>query len=117
MPRFYTMRAMVAKFPLGLSAISLLMTLPVAAQAQSGGKAAAEPIRYTLSFPAPHTHYVEVTATVPTGGRPQVELMMAVWLPGSYLVREFERHVEGLTARGPDGRALEVDRSRKNRWT
>ncbi len=25
----------------------------------------AEPIRYTLRFPAPHTHYVEVEARVP----------------------------------------------------
>jgi predicted metalloprotease with PDZ domain len=111
------MRAMVAKSSLGLSAITLLMTLPIAAPAQSTGKAGAEPIRYTLSFPAPHTHYVEITASVPTGGRPQVEMMMAVWSPGSYLVREFSRHIEAFTARGPDGRTLDVDRSRKNGWT
>ena len=48
-----------------------------------------EPIRYTVSFPAPHTHYLEVSAVVPTGRQPQVELMMAVWTPGSYLVSEF----------------------------
>ena len=59
-----------------------------------------EPIRYTLRFPAPHTHYVEVEAVYPTGGRPQVDLFMAVWTPGSYLVREYERHVENVTARG-----------------
>ena len=111
------MRAMVAKFSVGLSAISLLMILPVAVPAQTTGKAGAEPIRHTLSFPAPQTHYVEVSTSVPTGGRPQVELMMAVWTPGSYLVREFERHVEAFTARGPEGRPLDVDRSRKNRWT
>ena len=35
------------------------------------------PIVYTLRFPAPHTHYVEVEARVPTGGRPTIELMMA----------------------------------------
>ena len=57
-----------------------------------------EPIRYTISFPAPHTHYVEVEASVPTEGRPQIDLMMAVWTPGSYLVREYARHVEALTA-------------------
>jgi predicted metalloprotease with PDZ domain len=75
-----------------------------------------EPIRYTLSFPAPHTHYAEVTAMVPTGRQPSVELMMAVWTPGSYLVREYARHVETVTAVGPDGRALAVEKSRKNRW-
>ena len=76
----------------------------------------AEPIRYTLSFPAPQTHYVEVTASVPTGRRPAVELMMAVWTPGSYLVREYSRNVEAVTAAGPDGRALAVEKSEKNRW-
>ena len=55
-----------------------------------------EPIRYTLSFPAPHTHYVEVTAVVPTGGRPAVHLMMAVRTPGSYMVREYSRKVEAV---------------------
>jgi predicted metalloprotease with PDZ domain len=86
---------------------------PARAQAAA---AAAQPIRYTVSFPAPQTHYVEISAAVPTEGRPQVELMMAVWTPGSYLVREYERNVEGVTATGADGRALTVAKSDKNRW-
>ncbi|MGE0361298.1 MAG: M61 family metallopeptidase [Vicinamibacterales bacterium] len=88
----------------------LLMTASAAA-AQSP-----EPIRYTLRFPAPHTHYLEVEATYPTGGRPQVDLMMAVWTPGSYLIREYERHVEALAATGPGGRALGAVKTAKNRW-
>ena len=43
-----------------------------------------DPIRYTVSFPAPHTHYVEVDASVPTEGQPHLDLMMPVWTPGSY---------------------------------
>jgi len=84
--------------------------------AAAGAQTAPEPIRYTLSFPAPQTHYVEVTATVPTGRRADVDLMMAVWTPGSYLVREYARNVEAVTAAGPDGRALDVDKSKKNHW-
>ncbi len=76
---------------------------------------APEPVRYTLSFPAPHTHYLEVEAVYPTGRRPQVELMMAVWTPGSYLVREYQRHVENLSATA-DGKALAVSKPAKNRW-
>jgi len=75
-----------------------------------------EPIRYTVSFPAPQTHYAEVEATIPTSGRPQIEVMMPVWTPGSYLVREFARNVEGLTARGPNQALLGVEKTRKNRW-
>ncbi len=76
----------------------------------------AAPLRYTLRFPAPQTHYVEVEVVVPTERRAQVELMMAVWTPGSYLVREYERHVEALTATGEGGRALTVVKPVKNRW-
>ena len=75
-----------------------------------------EPVRYTLSFPAPHTHYVDVRATIDAGGADVIELMMPVWTPGSYLVREFSRHVEAVTARSSEGRALRIEKTRKNRW-
>jgi predicted metalloprotease with PDZ domain len=64
----------------------------------------------------PSTHYVEVEAVVPTGGQPCIELVMAVWTPGSYLVREYARHIENVRAQTPDGRHLAVEKSRKNRW-
>jgi predicted metalloprotease with PDZ domain len=95
------------------------MTSPFPADAQvtsTPSSRAAEAIRYTLSFPDPHTHYIEVTAAVPTAGRAQVELMMAVWTPGSYLVREFSRHIEAVTASDSNGRSLAVGKSDKNRW-
>src|SRR5688572_17000596 len=86
----------------------LLMTHPVATDAQTtaaGAARAADPIRYTVSFSAPHTHYMEVSAIVPTAGRADVELMMAVWTPGSYLVREYARNIENVRATGAGGRA------------
>ena len=55
---------MAAKFGVAL----FLMMHAAAASAQT----APEPITYTLSFPAPQTHYVEVTASVPTGRRVDV---------------------------------------------
>ncbi len=110
------MAALLASF---LLAVAFLMThpLPVAAQTvPTPASATIEPIRYTVSFPAPHTHYVEVSAVVPAARAAAVELMMAVWTPGSYLVREFERNVEAVTASSPDGRAMAVEKSGKNRW-
>jgi len=91
---------------------AFLMQTPLPAAAQT----APEPIRYTLSFPAPHTNYFEVSAVVPTDRRPEVELMMAVWTPGSYQIREYARHVETVTATGQGGRALPIEKSDKNRW-
>jgi len=96
-----------------------LVCIAIATMTDTGAHLAAQasdPIRYTLRFPAPHTHYVEVEAVYPTGGRPQVDLFMAVWTPGSYLVREYERHVEAVTARSADGRVRTVEKTRKNRW-
>jgi len=87
-------------------------------QGQPAGQTTAAPpdaIRYTLRFPSPQTHYVEVEATYPTGGQPQVELFMAVWTPGSYLVREYERNVENVMPRGA-GAGTTIVKSAKNRW-
>ena len=75
-----------------------------------------EPIRYTVSFPAPHTHYADIEASYPTEGRPYIDLMMPVWTPGSYLIREYARHVEALTATNPSRATLAVEKTRKNRW-
>jgi predicted metalloprotease with PDZ domain len=76
-----------------------------------------DPIRYTLSFPAPHTHYVEVRADIPAAGQHEIELMIATWTPGSYLIREYERHVENVAATGTSSGPLRVTKTAKNRWT
>ncbi len=100
----------------GLSSSSWLLVWWLALCAAPAESQTLEPVRYTLSFPAPHTHYVEVEASVPTDGRPQIEVMMAVWTPGSYLVREYARHVEALTATDSNRASLGVEKTRKNRW-
>jgi len=109
---------MVAKFFGFSTAFAFFMTLSPYAHAQirPAAMVQAEPIRYTLSFPAPHTHYVEISAVYPAQNRAQVDLTMAVWSPGSYLVREYERNVENVSARAPDGTTLAVDKTRKNVW-
>lgn len=80
-----------------------------------------EEIAYTVRFPEAATHRVEVEARVPVarggGGGGSVELMLPVWTPGSYLVREFARQVETICAATPDGEPLAIAKSRKNRWT
>jgi predicted metalloprotease with PDZ domain len=94
------------------------MSIPFEADARQGREqapASLAPLRYTLSFPAPHTHYVEIEAHVPTDRRPAIELDMAVWTPGSYLVREYARNVEHVTAESA-GKPLSVLKTQKNRW-
>lgn len=74
-----------------------------------------ETITHTLRFPAPATHTVEVESVFPATGD-SLELMMAVWTPGSYLVREYAQHVIDLRASSVDGAPLAVEKTRKNRW-
>src|SRR5262245_31615878 len=99
-----------------LRAVVVAVIVLAGARALPVGAQSSEPIRYTLRFPAPQTHYVDVEATFPAAKQASIELFMAVWTPGSYLVREYERNVEALTASGADGRPLDVDKSKKNHW-
>ena len=92
------------------------LVLALAFSAGLHGAKMPEPISYTLRFPAPQTHYVEVEALVPTDGLPAVELMMAVWTPGSYLIREYARNVEEVSAATAKGEPLAIEKTAKNRW-
>src|ERR1039457_1903678 len=74
------------------------------------------PIHYTVRFPAELPHYVDIEARIPVDGELQVELFLPVWTPGSYLVREYGRHVESLTAADPQQNPLPAVKTRKNRW-
>src|SRR4051812_39806078 len=84
------------------AAIIALLALS-SAFAQDNRTAAQPDIRFTVSMPRPYTHLLEVEMRVRrTGSSSQraqtVDLLMPVWTPGSYLVREFERHVQDFTA-------------------
>ncbi|HEV8658793.1 MAG TPA: PDZ domain-containing protein [Thermoanaerobaculia bacterium] len=76
----------------------------------------AQPVRYTLRFPTAQTNYVEVEASYPAAGAQQIAVMMPVWSPGSYLVREYSRNVENVSATTDRGETLPVEKVRKNRW-
>ena len=75
------------------------------------------PIAATLSFDDRAGHMVDVSMQVPASAAGSLTLSMPTWTPGSYLIREYARHVEGFQAFGPDGAPLSVTRSAKNRWT
>lgn len=55
-------------------------------------------ITYRITIADAHAHLFRVTLTVPRPASRQ-RLSLPVWIPGSYLVREFARHLSGLCAR------------------
>jgi predicted metalloprotease with PDZ domain len=70
---------------------------------------------YTLSFPAPQTQYLSVEAVYPDVGD-TLDVSMVAWTPGSYKIRDYARHLEGLTAATPDGTRLPARKLDKDTW-
>jgi predicted metalloprotease with PDZ domain len=73
-------------------------------------------IRYTIAMPQPHTHRYHVTVSVEGLDGPTLDLALPVWTPGSYLVREFARHVQEFAAADQDGRTLPWRKVDKCTW-
>jgi predicted metalloprotease with PDZ domain len=71
-------------------------------------------IHYVIDASATPSHTFAVTLTVP---RPAAEqrLSLPVWIPGSYLVREFARHVSGVAAE-QGGRTVPIRQLGKASW-
>ena len=73
------------------------------------------PVRYDVSFESSGNHYVDVSLTLRSAG-PKQTFMMPVWTPGSYLVRDYSRHIDSVSALNEAGDSLLVEKVSKNRW-
>ncbi|RQO59296.1 peptidase M61 [Paucibacter sp. KBW04] len=71
-------------------------------------------ISYRVDLDQPHKHYYQITLTIPTPAALQ-EVSLPSWIPGSYLLREFARHLSGLRA-SQGSRDLAVEQLDKSRW-
>src|SRR5438270_3770868 len=83
------------------------------------GNPGASGISFSVSMSKPWTHLLEVEMSVKVAANLNVpnetDLVMPVWTPGSYLIREFERHVQDFAA-DANGRALDWTKVNKNTW-
>jgi predicted metalloprotease with PDZ domain len=61
---------------------------------------------------------VEVRVKHPASAPAAAEefLVMPVWTPGSYMIREFARHVQDFQATDSSGRTLQWEKTNKNTW-
>ncbi|MBS1797872.1 MAG: M61 family metallopeptidase [Acidobacteria bacterium] len=74
-------------------------------------------IAYTVSMSKPWTHLLEVEMRLKWAQMPdRAEISMPVWTPGSYLVREYARHVESFQAADAGGINLNWRKTDKNTW-
>ncbi|SEM59459.1 Predicted metalloprotease, contains C-terminal PDZ domain [Olivibacter domesticus] len=74
------------------------------------------PIKFEVSFKEPQAHYVEVQMEIKDVSKDYIDVKMPVWAPGSYLVREFSKNVEGFRAKTVSGGELGVQKMTKNTW-
>jgi len=72
-------------------------------------------IGFEISFKEPQAHYAEVEMNISGLAKDYVDVKMPVWTPGSYLVREFAKNIEGFTA-SAGGKAVKFEKIRKNTW-
>ena len=82
----------------------------------SNESSAAIQINYEVSFPEAQAHYIDVKMNVSGIKKDYLDIKMPVWAPGSYLVREFAKNVEGFSVKGPGNTALSFQKSDKNTW-
>lgn len=66
-------------------------------------------------MPQPETHLYHVEMTIPDPA-PDLVLRMPTWTPGSYLLREYARHVEDFEAYDARGRRVPCERIDKSGW-
>ena len=71
---------------------------------------------YVLRIAEPEARRAEISLEAETRGAASMDARLPVWTPGSYLVREHQRHVDGLSAVDQDGRALPVAKVDKHTW-
>jgi predicted metalloprotease with PDZ domain len=70
---------------------------------------------YQVAMSQPASHLFEVTLQISNWRSPTLDLKMPVWTPGSYLVREYARHLQDFSARSGGGE-LTSRKLSKNHW-
>lgn len=72
-------------------------------------------IYYELILHAPEAHLFEVTLTINCPDPEGQVLWLPTWIPGSYLIREFSRHIVTIFAES-EGRPINISKLDKYRW-
>ena len=72
-------------------------------------------LTYTITPKDPAAHLFEVQVAVAQPDPEGQEFAMPAWIPGSYMIRDYARHVVGVRAES-DGRDVTVEKLDKSRW-
>jgi predicted metalloprotease with PDZ domain len=70
---------------------------------------------YRVDLSQALTRYVTVLMVAESEGDETV-LMMPTWTPGSYLIREYAKHIDQISASDMENNSLPIEKISKNRW-
>jgi len=73
------------------------------------------PVRYAIRPSRPEAHLFEVCCTVPMPDPGGQRFFLPTWIPGSYMIREFARHIVSIRAESL-GRTVAIDKLDKHTW-
>lgn len=93
-----------------------LLSAVLLAQTAVATAAIEPPVVYTVTVAEPQTNMFQVRMEISGISEDQLDVSMPVWTPGSYLVREYERHVKAFAAEDGGGRPLAWHKVDKNTW-
>lgn len=72
-------------------------------------------LKYEVDLNQAITRYISVRLKADSQGE-FTELMLPTWTPGSYLIREYAKHIDRISAEDSSGQPLQVEKISKNRW-
>ena len=75
----------------------------------------ASPLRYRIIPINPQAHLFEVTLTIPQPAALGQRLSLPVWIPGSYMIREFARNIVRIKASARSG-PVALEKLDKHSW-
>ena len=74
-------------------------------------------LHYQVAMPQPQSHYFEVSLQIQGWRGDCLDLKFPVWTPGSYLVREYVRHLQGFEVCNAATKSpLTYQKINKNHW-
>ena len=73
-------------------------------------------IDYQVAMPQPESHLFEVKLHLKGWQSDRLDLKLPVWTPGSYLVREYAKHLQDFQAQTSQEQTLPWRKTSKHHW-
>jgi predicted metalloprotease with PDZ domain len=103
-----------SRYFMGLAGLDLANGLFLHLMATRSTSLPTAPVHYSIDASDVHAHLYRVTLTIAKPAKNQ-QLSLPVWIPGSYMVREFSKHLQKLSGTQGD-KSLAMTQTDKCHW-